>query len=92
MEWEDDHIIDRVQSEVGKILGIQPDPSFVHLIRHRTGIPQYEPGHAAWLAEVEKLCSPGLHLTGWGYRGVGVGHIAADATRVSGEIADQGSS
>lgn len=91
MEWDDDRIIDRVQSEVGKILSIEPDPSFVHLIRHTTGIPQYEPGHGGWLAEVDALCDPGLHLTGWGYRGVGVGHIATDAVRIATEIAGAGS-
>lgn len=88
IDWEDDRIIDTVQSEVAKILSIDPDPSFVHLIRHRTGIPQYEPGHRAWLTSLEGLCSPGFHLTGWGYRGVGVGHVAADAVRIANEIAD----
>ncbi len=91
MDWDDDRIIERVQAEVAKILGIAPDPSFVHLIRHRIGIPQYEPGHGAWLAELESLGRPGLHLTGWGYRGVGVGHVAADATRIATEIAGDSS-
>lgn len=91
VEWDDDRIINQVGTDVSRILGIDADPSFVEIVRHGAGIPQYEVGHAAWLAELDRLCGSDLHLTGWGYRGVGVGHIAADAVRITAEIATESS-
>ena len=91
VEWDDDRIINQISGDVSRILGIEPDPSFVEIVRHRTGIPQYEVGHSAWLADLDRLSGPNLHLTGWGYRGVGVGHIAADAVRIATHIATEGS-
>ncbi len=81
VDWDDARIIEHIGGEVARILGTDIDPSFVEIVRHRPGIPQYEIGHSAWLAEIDRLLvdRPGLHLTGWGYRGVGVGHLAADA-------------
>ncbi len=83
--WEDDRIVDELGSEVARVLGTEVDASFVEVVRHEPGIPQYDVGHSAWLAEVARMVAdrPGLHLTGWGYRGIGVGHIAADALRVA---------
>jgi hypothetical protein len=48
-------------------------------------------GHNAWLADLDRFSGPNLHLTGWGYRGVGVGHIAADAVRIATRIATEAS-
>ena len=71
-----------IGAQAARIVGADPAWSFTEIVRHEPGIPQYEVGHDAWLAEVEALRAqvPGLHLTGWGYRGVGVAQIAADAT------------
>jgi oxygen-dependent protoporphyrinogen oxidase len=91
VEWDDDRIIGQIGNDVSRILGIEADPSFVEIVRHRAGIPQYEVGHNAWLAELDRLSGPNLHLTGWGYRGVGVGHIAADAVRIATRIATEAS-
>jgi len=88
VDWDDARIIERIGGEVAIILGTDIDPSFVEIVRHRPGIPQYEIGHGAWLAEIDRLLGerPGLHLTGWGYRGVGVGHLAADAVATTHRI------
>ena len=91
VDWDDARIIETITNEVAQIVGIDLDPSFVEIVRHRAGIPQYEIGHGAWLAELDGLLGdrPGLHLTGWGYRGVGVGHIASDAVATANRIAKQ---
>ncbi|MDX1691932.1 MAG: protoporphyrinogen oxidase [Acidimicrobiia bacterium] len=83
--WDDDRLVEHLSAEVAQILGSEIDPSFVEVVRHEAGIPQYEPGHLDWLERVDEITAehPGLHLTGWGYRGVGVAHLAADATRVA---------
>ena len=88
VDWDDARIIEIISSEVAQILGTALDPSFVEIIRHHAGIPQYEIGHSAWLSELDALLGdrPGLHLTGWGYRGVGIAHIASDAVAVANRI------
>jgi protoporphyrinogen/coproporphyrinogen III oxidase len=88
VDWTDDQIIDTIVSEASRILAIDVDPTFVEIVRHHAGIPQYQTGHLEWVAELQKLARPGLHLTGWGYRGVGVAHVAADATRVARHVVD----
>ncbi len=89
VDWDDPRIIEVIGGEVARILGTDVDPSFVEIIRHRAGIPQYEIGHGAWLSELDGLLGdrPGLHLTGWGYRGVGVAHLASDAVAIANRIA-----
>ena len=89
VDWDDALIIEIISSEVAQILGTEIDPSFVKIVRHHAGIPQYEIGHGAWLAELDRLLGyrPGLHLTGWGYRGVGVAHLASDAVATVKRIA-----
>ena len=47
-------------------------------------IPQYETGHAARVAAVERAVDsmPGLAATGFGLRGVAFGEAAGDGVRV----------
>ncbi|HEY5889037.1 MAG TPA: hypothetical protein VIT24_14965, partial [Acidimicrobiales bacterium] len=63
-------------------------PELAHVIRHHPGIPQYEVGHGPVLAALDTAVAtrPGLHLTGWAYRGVGVTNLATDAVRVADAI------
>lgn len=86
IEWDDDRVVATVREDLRQILGLEVSPSFVEIIRHPRGIPQYEVGHGAWLAEVAMATPPGLHLTGWGYRGVGVAHLATNAVRLAESI------
>lgn len=84
-EWEDDRIVGTVTSEMASMLGAEIAPSFTEIVRHVPGIPQYDVGHLSWLSNLQRIVgeSPGLHLTGWGYRGVGVAQLATDAVRVA---------
>ncbi len=88
VDWDDDRIVDRVGAEMSRVLGVSLEASFVEVVRHRPGIPQYNIGHGAWLAEIERrlVDLPGLLLTGWAYRGVGVAQLAADAHRIAGHV------
>jgi len=85
----EESLVSLIRDEVSAILATEIDPDFVEVVRHRPGIPQYPPGHRDWLTRLDAARQrlPGLHLTGWGYRGVGLTGLAADATRVSREIA-----
>lgn len=85
VDWSDERLTTEIGHEVSAMLGTPIDASFVEIVRHRQGIPQYNVGHADWLDELRSLTKPlgGLHLTGWGYRGIGVAHQAAEAARVA---------
>lgn len=85
VDRDDERLIPEVVTEAEAILGVRLAPELVEVVRHRPGIPQYEVGHRRWLARVERLlaAAPGLYLTGWGYRGVGIANLATDAARVA---------
>jgi oxygen-dependent protoporphyrinogen oxidase len=89
VDWEADRLVDRLISEASRIVGAELDPTFVEVVRHRRGIPQYRVGHMRWLDEIDALVAarPGLALTGWGYRGVGVAQIASDSRAVASKLA-----
>ncbi len=90
VDLDDDVLTGRIVDEVGRVLGRDIQPDFAFVARHRPGIPQYEPGHLARLAEMERRWPPavGVHFAGWGYRGVGVAHVAADAGRLADRIVE----
>ncbi|MEX0795310.1 MAG: protoporphyrinogen oxidase [Acidimicrobiia bacterium] len=89
VDWEKGRLVERLVSEGSRIVGAELDPTFVEVVRHRRGIPQYGIGHMRWLDEIDALVAarPGLALTGWGYRGVGVAKIASDARAVASKLA-----
>lgn len=86
--WEDDRLLDVVTAEAERVFDANIYAQFGEVVRHEPGIPQYVTGHANWLVELERLLEvrPGLHLSGWGYRGVGVGDLATEAVRVATNI------
>lgn len=89
MAWDAERVRSVATTETETILGTSLSVDFVEVVTHRPGIPQYEIGHRRWLAEIDDMLRsrPGLFLTGWGYRGVGVAHLATDAVRVADAIA-----
>lgn len=86
IEEDDATLVDTIGTEVARILGTDLDASFVEVIRHAPGIPQYVLGHSRWLDAVESATPESLHFTGWGYRGVGTSHLASDAARIADHI------
>ncbi len=91
VDWEEGRLVERVVLEASRVVGVHLDPTFIEVVRHRRGIPQYEVGHMRWLAGIDALVTarPGLTLTGWGYRGVGVAQIAADARVIASKLASE---
>lgn len=88
VDWDDDRLIAMIIAESERVLGSDLAPQFTEVIRHWPGIPQYVVGHGRWLEELEGLLAArsGLHVTGWGYRGVGVAHQATEAVRLAKKI------
>ena len=81
----DDDLVALAIEEAGRILGVPLRPSWTRVIRHSPGIPQYHVGHAAWLDRLDHVATefPGLHLAGWGYRGMGVTSLAQHASALA---------
>jgi oxygen-dependent protoporphyrinogen oxidase len=69
-------------------MGIRAEPEMVRIIRHRNAIPQYTVGHLDRLACIDAALKrlPGLHLTGHGYRGVGINAAIADAVSLAARL------
>ncbi len=74
-------LLSRVQDDLRKIMGIEAEPGFVRIFKHRQAIPQYLAGHGARLARLEGLAArhPGLFLTGNAFRGVGLNDCVASS-------------
>lgn len=91
-DWDDGDLVGRVAEELGGVVGEVPVPDFVEVVRHRPGIPQYTIGHRRRLETVESHLDglQGLHLAGWGYRGVGLASLARDSARLTTEIGGSG--
>ena len=75
--------------ELGIVLGLHAEPDFARVIRHAHGIPQYEIGHGERLRRIDTrlLAHPGLHLAGFGYHGVAVNRVLADAAALAERLA-----
>jgi oxygen-dependent protoporphyrinogen oxidase len=83
----DDQITKTVVSEMERALGKAVNPSWTRIVRNGEGIPHYDLDHRRRLATIDELerVNPGLIFAGWGYRGIGIAHLATEAM----EIADR---
>jgi len=77
-----------VHREITPILGIRKEPVFSHVTVWPRAIPQYNLGHLARLAEIEKLrlSFPGLYLVGSFLNGPAIGTCVEQALKVADEI------
>ncbi len=82
MARSDEELAALMSAELGRITGRTVDPTWVRV--RRSSIPQYPIGHIAWMSQVDEHVTSlgGLHLAGWGYRGIGVSSLGADAARI----------
>jgi oxygen-dependent protoporphyrinogen oxidase len=84
----DDELVQLATEEAGRILDVPLQPSWTRVVRHEAGIPQNHLGHGAWLERLNAVRAdlPGLHLAGWGYRGIGVTSLAQNAAALADEV------
>ena len=85
MALSDEELIELAVAETGRVLGVVPQPSWTRVVRHQQGIPQYDVGHLAWIDRLDAVTAalPGLHLAGWGYRGIGISSLAKHASELA---------
>jgi oxygen-dependent protoporphyrinogen oxidase len=77
----------RVMADLEEIMGIDAEPDFVRIFRHRQAIPQYTVGHGKRLLALDERLgrTPGLFLTGNAFFGVGLN----DCVNSSNQIAER---
>ena len=70
----DEEIVSIVRSELKETVKLEPRPMFERVYRWRGAMAQYESGHIARIARIEKRVKeiPGLELAGNAYHGIGV--------------------
>ena len=87
MSLTDDEMVAAVRDEFRTLLGVSAAPGFAEVRRWPDSMPQYEVGHLARVAEIERAVAdiPAFAIAGAAYRGVGIpdcirsGEEAADA-------------
>lgn len=83
-----DEMVALVHSEIAPLLAIRNQPVFSNVTVWPRALPQYNLGHSARLAAVEKLRSnfPGLHFAGNYLNGPAIGTCVEHALKVADEI------
>lgn len=79
----DDQLVSSAVGELWRHIGVSVTPRAALVSRWPAAFPQYRPGHAAWLAALDRHRPANLWLTGASYRGIGVPSVIADAQRTA---------
>jgi oxygen-dependent protoporphyrinogen oxidase len=87
IELGDAEVKARVMADLRDIMGIDAEPDFSRIFRHRRAIPQYVVGHGRRLLALDERLDhfPGLFLTGNAFFGVGLN----DCVHSSNQIAER---
>jgi protoporphyrinogen/coproporphyrinogen III oxidase len=86
----DDAALARIaREELSELMGLQEEPVVSAVHRWPEANPIYEVGHEARVREIEAGLDPALrlHLTGSGFRGIGIPDCVGEAARVAEEVA-----
>jgi oxygen-dependent protoporphyrinogen oxidase len=87
-DLSDGALLDTVRADLERTMGLRLAPEFVHIVRHRRGIPQYTIGHLGRLDRIESglAGAPGLFLAGNSYRGVAVNSCIEEGRKLAARI------
>lgn len=80
LERSDDEIAKAAFGELAGLLGITGQPLFTRVYRWLRASAQHEVGHIERMAEIDRrmAATPGLYVTGSGFRGTGVPDCVSD--------------
>lgn len=89
VDWSDNDLVATAATDLSRLLRTSVSPSWTKVVRHWRGIPQFNVGHRKAVKELDDACARhnGLHLTGWGYRAVGLASLATDVAKIADRIA-----
>lgn len=88
IERPDGTLVDTVRGDLTRLLGIRGDPELACVYRWPRANPQLHVGHLARVAAIDRrlAATPGLHIIGAAFRGVGIADCVA-AGRAAGRAA-----
>ena len=88
IDFSEDEVKARTMNDLKQIMGIDSEPEFVKIFRHRHAIPQYTRGHGQRLLELEDSLqdSPDLILTGNAFYGVGLNDCVNAANQAAAKV------
>lgn len=89
LSLDDDRLIEQVDAEVRRCLGLRAPARERVVVRWPHALPQYDVGHHARVDRIRHLLEQapsGVHLAGACLDGVGLAARAADAVRVADEV------
>ncbi len=91
LDLDDDSLLEIVRADTRTTLGIDATPVKSWIFRHPRGIAQYNLGHRARVAEVDRLSRelPGLAFVGASYRGVALNRCVRDAYTVAPRVLER---
>lgn len=83
LDCDDQFLISRAVSELGKLIRATGEPLYRELVRHPRRMPQYDVGHLGLLERVERRVAalPGLEIAGSSYHGVGIPDCVASGEK-----------
>lgn len=89
LERSDDELVATALAALTPLLGISAPPLFTKVYRWERANAQHDVGHLALMAKIEAVLTrtPGLFLTGSGFRGVGIPDVVADARATARQVA-----
>jgi oxygen-dependent protoporphyrinogen oxidase len=87
----DDKLIERARLQLSRVLGPLPEASQTVVRRWPHSLPQYPVGHLERMAELQSILSatPGLHLLGSAYHGVGLPDLIRQSRSTARVLAGQ---
>jgi protoporphyrinogen/coproporphyrinogen III oxidase len=87
----EDALIERARQQLSRVLGPLPPAMETVVRRWAKSLPQYAVGHLDRIAELESLLkeTPGLHLIGSAYHGVGLPDLIRDGRALARSLAVQ---
>jgi len=85
MGLSDEELVALMIEETSRVIGIPIQPTWTRVVRQIPGIPQYDIGHVGWMHDIDERLTtyPGLHLAGWGYRGIGLSGLGIESVALA---------
>jgi len=92
VELSERELLERVDSEVGPLLGLRGSPEWFHVARYRETLPRYDLDHPRRVRAFEAAVAeaPGLCVLGNYLRGIGLPALIAAARALAGAHASAG--
>jgi protoporphyrinogen/coproporphyrinogen III oxidase len=88
LQHDDESLIRVARAELADLIGLSGTPTLARVIRWNHAMPQYHVGHNERVESIDRALSktPGLHVVGNSYRGVGIAPTVAASAAVAARI------